>query len=104
MAEQQNNINQNTNQALLGMNTDSILQKVKPGTLTYALNAQVDSFDGNMITYQNEQSNVLCSEFKAGYKVIGHHNIIEQERIILFLTNPFTRASEIGQLTNISRC
>lgn len=106
MAEQQNssNINQNTNQAIYGLNTDSILQQVKPGTLTYALNAQVDSFDGDMITYQNEQSNVLCSEFKPGYKVIGHHSIIEQDKIILFLTNPSTGNSEIGQLISVASC
>ena len=103
MAEQ-NNINPNPNQAMLGLNTDSILQQVKPGTLTYALNAQVDSFDGQMVTYQNEQSNVLCSEFKTGYKVIGYHNIVEQNRVILFLTNPTTGDSEIGELKTTMIC
>lgn len=104
MAEQQNNINNNPNQALLGLNTDSISQQVKPGTLTYALNAQIDSFDGSMVTYQNEQSNVLCSEFKAGYKVIGYHTIVEENRTILFLTNPTTGDSEIGELSNMLSC
>lgn len=103
MAEQ-NNINPNPNQAMLGLNTDSILQQVKPGTLTYALNAQVDSFDGQMVTYQNEQSNVLCSEFKTGYKVIGYHNIVEQDRVILFMTNPTTGDSEIGELKTTMIC
>ena len=103
MAEQ-NNINPNPNQAMLGLNTDSILQQVKPGTLTYALNAQVDSFDGQMVTYQNEQSNVLCSEFKTGYKVVGYHNIVEQDRVILFLTHPITGDSEIGELKTTMVC
>ncbi len=103
MAEQ-SNINSNPNQAMLGLNTDSILQQVKPGMLTYALNAQVDSFDGNMITYQNEQSNVLCSEFKAGYKIIGYHSIMEQNRTIIFMTNPYTGDSEIGELNNVITC
>lgn len=95
MAEQ-SNISQNPNQAILGLNTDNILQQVKPGTLTYALNAQIDSFDGHMIAYQNEQSNVLCSEFKVGYKVIGYH--VVEDRIILFMVNPTTGDSEIGEL------
>ena len=103
MAEQ-SNINSNPNQAILGLNTDSILQQVKPGTLTYALNAQVDSFDGHMVAYQNEQSNVLCSEFKTGYRVIGYHNIVEQDRIIMFLTNPNTGDSEIGELRTVLNC
>jgi len=103
MAEQ-SNINPNPNQAMLGLNTDNISQQVKPGSLTYALNAQVDSFDGQMITYQNEQSNVLCSDFKAGYKVIGFHSIVEQERSIIFLANPYTGDSEIGMIDNKLTC
>lgn len=103
MAEQ-TSVNSYPNQAMLGLNTDNIPQQVKPGSLTYALNAQIDSFDGNMITYQNEQSNVLCSEFKAGYKVIGFHSIIEQNRTILFLVNPFTGDSEIGEINNTLSC
>jgi hypothetical protein len=103
MAEQ-SNINQNPNQAAFGLNTDNILPQVKPGTLTYALNAQVDSFSGDMVTYQNEQSNVLCSEFKIGYKVIGYHTIVEQGRTVIFLANPYTGDSEIGVINNIITC
>lgn len=103
MAEQ-SNITNNPNQAVLGLNTDSILQQVKPGTLTYALNAQVDNFDGQMVTYQNEQSNVLCSEFKTGYKIIGYHNIVEQDRTVIFMTNPNTGDSEIGVLGTLITC
>ncbi len=102
MAQEQSH--QNPNQAMLGLNTDNISQQIKPGTLTYALNAQIDSFDGQMVTYQNEQSNVLCSEFKLGYRVIGYHTIVEQNRTILFMTNPFTRESEIGELSNLITC
>lgn len=103
MAEQ-SNINNNPAQAMLGMNMDSHPQQVKPGMLTYALNAQIDSFDGHMITYQNEQSNVLCSEFKAGFRVIGFHTIPEQNRTVLFMTNPYTGESEIGILNNLITC
>lgn len=104
MAEQQSNININPNQAVVGLNTDNITQQVKPGTLTYALNAQIDSFDGQMVTYQNEQSNVLCSEFKTGFKVIGQHFIVEQNRIIIFSVNPYTNESEIGELKISTFC
>jgi len=97
-------INQNPNQAMLGLNQDNISQQIKPGQLTYALNAQVESFDGDMVTYQNEQSNVLCSEFKAGYKVIGFYNIVEQDRTIIFMTNPHTGDSEIGIISNVITC
>jgi hypothetical protein len=101
---EQSNINRNPNQAMLGLNLDNTSQQVKAGMLTYALNAQIDSFDGDMITYQNEQSNVLLSEFKAGFKVIGSYNIVEQNRTIIFMTNPYTGESEIGELSNIITC
>lgn len=104
MAEQNSNISMNPNQAYLGLNMDNIPQQVKPGSLTYALNARVSSFDGQEITYQNEQSNVLCTEFKTGYRVIGHHNIVEQNRTVIFLTNPYTGDSEIGVLDNNITC
>lgn len=108
MAEQQNSqggkTNQNINQAIYGLNMDSIPEQVKPGTLTYALNAMVENFDGHMISYQNEGSNVLCRDFKTGYRVIGIHNIIEQNRTVLFLVNPDTHESEIGFLDNTVNC
>lgn len=98
------NTNQNINQALYGLNNDSISEQIKPGQLTYALNAQIDNFDGNSISYQNEQKNVFCNEFKPGYIVIGIHNITEQNRTILFLHNPHTYDSEIGYLDNLITC
>lgn len=105
MAEEQvRDINVSVNQAALGLNTDSTLLQVKTGTLTYALNAQVSSFDGQTIAYQNEQSNVLCSEIKKGYRVIGYHSITEQNRTVLFLVNPDTGDSEIGELKTEVYC
>lgn len=86
------------NNAYLGMNLDSIINQVKPGQLTFAQNAQLAGFDGNMITYQNEQANTLCFTVPTGYKVIGTHNIVERDLIILFLVNPTTGASEIGKV------
>lgn len=109
MAQQEQNpqsgkINQNINQATYGLNMDSVPEQVKPGTLTYALNSMIDNFDGHMISYQNEGSNVLCREFKTGYKVIGIHNIVEQNKTVLFMVKPDTNDSEIGFLDNIVTC
>lgn len=86
------------NNAYLGMNLDSIISQVKPGQVTYAQNAQTAGFEGNMIIYQNEQANILCFTIPSGYKVIGTHNIVERDIIILFLVNPETGASEIGKV------
>lgn len=88
------------NNAYLGMNLDAIINQVKPGQVTYAQNAQTVGFEGNMITYQNEQGNQICFTAPQGYRVIGTHNIVEKGIIILFLVNPTTGASEIGKVVN----
>lgn len=83
-------------QAIIGLNTDNIFSELKEGSLTYAKNALVENFDGNQITYQNEQSNHLCWAPPDGYRVIGEHNMVSSRRTILYLTNPNTGDSEIG--------
>jgi hypothetical protein len=85
------------NNAYLGLNLDSIISQVKPGQLTYAKNAQISGFDGNSVTYQNEQANELCFSLPDGFRAIGVHPIIEQNTVIYFLFNPSTGASEIGK-------
>lgn len=90
-------------QAYVGLNTDNILSQLKEGSLTFAKNAAVEGFDGNQVTYQNEQSNVLCVNIPDGYFTIGEVNIIEQDKTILFLANPATGDSEIGARIN-SKC
>ena len=51
MAEQdsQNNITLNYNFATGGLNLDQTPNQIKKGSLTYALNATVESFDYNSI-------------------------------------------------------
>lgn len=95
MAEQQNN-NINANSAVNGLNLDSTLTTLKEGQLTFALNAQLESFDGQYVTYQNEQANIGCITFPVGYKVIGVKNLTEIDRVVYFLTDPSTGASQIG--------
>jgi len=85
MSEQNSNIN--ANQATVGLNTDSTANQLSPGSLTYALNAGIENFDGNIVTYQNETSNIKCITFPEGYTVIGTKNLIEINKIIFFLTD-----------------
>lgn len=82
--------------AYLGMNLDTIITQVKPGQVTYALNAAIQSADGNQITYQNEQANEHCYDIPAGYTVIGRLPIIEKDIVVLWLVNTSTADSEIG--------
>lgn len=90
------------NNAYLGLNLDSITGQVKPGQLTYALNAQLAGFEGNSIIYQNEQANEFCFQIPEGFHVIGTHHIVEIETVIYWLVNPTTGQSEIGQVVNES--
>ncbi len=100
MAEQQSNITQENNAARVGMNMDLSVSQIPKGVLTYALNAAVENFDANGISYQNESGNVLCLNFPEGFVLIGKHFINEQNKHIFFLVNPTTDESEIGYMDN----
>jgi hypothetical protein len=91
-------IQPNVNQAVSGLNLDSTARELKPGTISYALNAVTTGWDGRSLTYQNEQGNLLCCTLPKGYRVIGQHNILEDNTLILFLCNPTTNGSEIGKV------
>ena len=96
----QSNIKQEFNSASVGLNMDGSVNQIKPGALTYALNAAVENFDANSINYQNEPGNELCINFPNGYSLIGSHLIPEQNKNIFFLTNSSTGQSEIGYMIN----
>ena len=52
MAEENNpkgNVNIDYNNANTGLNQDNTLNQVKKGSLTYALNAVVENYDGNSV-------------------------------------------------------
>lgn len=91
-----NSTETNNNSARVGLNLDSTTAQVPKGSLTYALNATVEGFDGNQITYQNEQGNQLCCNITPGYSIMGKHSIIERNLIVLWSTNSLTGGSEIG--------
>ena len=102
MAEEQpkGNIRQEYNNATIGLNLDQTLNQIKPGTLTYALNAALENFDSSSVNYQNEQGNELCVTFPKGYILIGTHFINEQNKHIFYITNPDTNDSQIGYMDN----
>jgi hypothetical protein len=98
--QQQGNIRPEYNSASIGLNMDQTLNQIKPGTLTYALNAALENFDANSVNYQNEPGNELCVSFPKGFTLIGTHFIGEQNKHIFFITNPNTGDSHIGYMDN----
>lgn len=96
-----NKINQN----IAGLNLDSVNYQIKENMITFALNANVQSHDGNSTTYTNEPSNQICFDFTnqyPGYKIVGTLNITEQSKLVVFLAHPDGR-SLIGQITNLGK-
>lgn len=83
----QGNIRPEYNSANSGLNMDQTLNQIKSGSLTYALNANIENYDATSINYQNEQGNELCLNFPEGYTLIGNHFIPEQNKHIFFLVN-----------------
>lgn len=97
-------MNNKLNQNLKGMNLDSLTSQVGEGEVTWALNANVQSFDGSRFAYTNELGNQFCTQFKSGFVVVGQpYYIIEQDIIIFALYNPNTGESEIGQVTAFNK-
>jgi len=96
----QSNIKMEYGVAVSGLNMDNTLNQVKPGELTYALNAALENFDSSSVNYQNEQGNEFCVQFPSGYSLIGTYFINEKNKHIFFLANPSTGDSEIGYMEN----
>lgn len=95
----------NVSTPIKGMNTDVHPMNLGEQGYDYALNAVVEEFSGNGFPLlQNEASNLPCTGFPSGYYVIGYANVIEQQRILLFLTNPTTGVSEIGEIIGKGDC
>ncbi len=98
MAAQQGNTNTNISPsaANVGLNLNSTTSQIEPGELSFAMNAILENFDGNRVSYSNEPANELCVAPPEGYQVIGARNIIEDDLIVWWLANPETGDSEIG--------
>ena len=96
----QSNIKLEYNFANVGLNMDQTLNQIKPGTLTYALNAALENFDASSVNYQNEQGNDFCLQFPSGYSLIGTHFINEKNKHIFFIVNSNIGMSQIGYMDN----
>lgn len=86
--------------AVGGMKIDQVFWQRKQGELSYAMNANLQSFDGNQLTYTNEPSNQLCNTFPAGFIVIGTHLVLSRNEVIFALVNPITGQSKLSRITN----
>ena len=93
-------INFENGQGITGLNMDNIPSQISKGSLSYALNAALENFDANSVTYQNEPGTEFCLNFPHNYVVIGRYLISEQAKQIYFLSNPSTGDSEIGYMVN----
>lgn len=101
MADQeQGNVRQEFNLGRTGLNMDSSINQIQKGQLSYALNASVENFDSNSVSYQNEPGNELCLNFPEGYVLIGKYFISEKNKHIFFLVNDGDGKSEIGYMDN----
>ncbi len=82
-----------------GMNRDSHPSEVGNEEYTFALNANISDENGNgQVILQNDNSNIRCSGFKVGYRVIGHKYDQNRGRTYFFLKNTTTGCSEIGYI------
>lgn len=86
-----------------GMNRDAHPSNLSQTEYPLAINASLSDTNGNGFPMlQNEPSNLLCTRFKPGFKVIGNVFDINKDRTYFFLLNPQTGVSEIGFVQSIS--
>jgi len=82
-----------------GMNRDIHESELSNSQYAFALNANYQDEHGNgAVMLQNEPSNLLCSTFKPGFKVIGFRYDVNSDNTYFFLVNPTTDVSEIGYI------
>ena len=101
MAEQEEgNIKQHIGTANVGLNMDNSPSQMRQGQWSYSLNANVENFDANTLSIQNEAGNEPCIQIPEGFVSIGNHFINEQTKYIFFITNPSSGDSQIGYMEN----
>ena len=96
----QGNIRNEYNTGSSGLNMDQSVNQIPKGSLTYALNANMENFDANSTSYQNEPGNEFCLQFPTDYILIGSHFIQEKNKHVFFITNPLINNSQIGYMDN----
>lgn len=94
--------NRNITFPKIGMNRNAHPSNLSEQEYRMAYNAKIEDGDGTGTPMlQNEPSNILCSNFKEGYKVVGFKSCVEENKTYFFLTNPDTGCSEIGYIENL---
>ena len=86
--------NRNISIPQTGMNRDLHPTSLTEKHYTFALNANIESEDGNVGMRSNEHSNLKCVDFE-GFKVIGYKNDLTSGNIYFFITNPINKVSKI---------
>lgn len=90
--------NENLNIPRKGMNTDVHPSQLTETDYISALNATIEDYTGSFTMMGNEPSNLLCTKFKDGYKVVGFKTSFVEDRVYFMLGNPSNGRSEIGYL------
>lgn len=105
MAKSNKRIDRQIGSPKQGMNKDTHPSSLNEQTYTHALNANYEGQDGDIVNLQNEESNILCSRFKPGFKVVGHEIDITADRTYFFLVDDSTTPprSEIGYIEDLGK-
>ena len=94
--------NQSISVGKKGMNRDVHPSNLTETEYSIAFNANYEDESGNGYPMlQTEHSNILCTTFKEGYKVIGFKHDLNEDRTYYFLTNPTTGTSEVGYISSV---
>lgn len=91
-------IKKGQNVPVKGMNRDLHKSELSEEMYPYALNSNFEDASSKGFQHKNEPSNIKCSSFMRGYKVIGYKYHLNKDRIYFFLVNPDTGCSEIGYI------
>lgn len=94
-----------TDEKSLSFPQSGMVRDKHPSTLsdqeyTFAMNANIESEDGNLNMRSNEHSNLKCIGFE-GYKVIGYRNDLTSGNTYFFLANPEDGTSKITYLRSV---
>lgn len=94
-------IKKGQNVPVKGMNRDLHKSELSEDMYSFALNSNTEDASNKGFQHKNEASNIKCTSFKEGYKVVGYKHHLNKDRIYFFLVNPDTNCSEIGYINVI---
>lgn len=82
--------------------TNSHPMNLKDNEYPFMLNGNIQTDISGPITLTNENSNILCINFPEGYKIIGQLYVPSDSISYLWLTNPVTKKSLFGYVSEYS--